>query len=223
MVKFVWGKLDYRFAQCVLFHLRTSSGPGLPNLLLYFQAAWLAQLSIIYKKPDWVYIERQEAPTCTLDFLVWRIPQSRPPILSPKLSHCLQLRDSPRKLPYLISLFQHLNHIFHNPNSAPWHGYTVIQMVVRQGNVLHRTLLHSDRLLQFIASANWTYQTLNASDSSKLHISSISFGSTNLILKSLQNMNGGVVPPWSRGQIFWLSIDLFPLISPDSHMWKHGR
>lgn len=115
VVKFIWGKSGHRLARHSLYSLRNKGGLGLPNFFWYYQAARLAQLSIVYSKsarPDWVEMERQAVPSFTIDFLLWCSPQTRPPILSPSLSQSLRIWDTLRKSPSLVSQSKPLAHIF---------------------------------------------------------------------------------------------------------------
>lgn len=95
---------------------------GLPRLLWNFQAARIAQISIVYsrlEKPDWIQIERQATPTYTLDYLFWVLPKERPPILSPILSQFLTQWDKLRLNSSLISDCRPLAHIFNNLDFTP--------------------------------------------------------------------------------------------------------
>lgn len=77
---------------------------------------------MVYSKtarPDWVDMERQAFPSFTLDFLLWCPPKTRPPILSPSLSHALKIWDTLRKSPSFVSQCKPLTHIFHNPEFRP--------------------------------------------------------------------------------------------------------
>lgn len=94
IIKFVWGKSGHRLSRHTLFRLRTRGGLGLPNLLWYYQATRLSQLSTVYSKlvkPVWVDMERQVVPSHTLEFLLW-CPSANSPSHSfpppvPRLSH----------------------------------------------------------------------------------------------------------------------------------------
>lgn len=106
VVKFIWGSKGHCLSRRSLFDLRTKGGLGLPNLLWYYQAARLAQISMVYAKtarPDWVEMERQAVPTYTIDFILWCTPKARPSVLSPALSKSLRIWDTLRKSPSLVS------------------------------------------------------------------------------------------------------------------------
>lgn len=100
ILRFIWGAKGHRIAKGTLYRLyrhRRRGGVGLPNLLWYYQVVQLSQLSTIYSKSahlDWINIERQAIPHCTLDFLLWCSPKSRPAIMVPTLSHSLVTWDS---------------------------------------------------------------------------------------------------------------------------------
>lgn len=122
IIKYIWGKKDHRLARHILYSPKTRGGLGLPDLFRYYQAARLAQLSTVYfryEKPDWINIERQAVPAYTLDFLLWCPIKSRPPVMSPTLSHSFKLWDDMKHLPTLISDIRPLDHIFHNPRFSP--------------------------------------------------------------------------------------------------------
>lgn len=102
VIRFVWGKNGYRFAQRILFSLKSQGWLGLPNLLWYYQVARLAQLSTVYsrlEKPNWICIKKQVVPTYTLDFFLWYPWKSIPPVMSPTLFHSLTLWDNLWHLP----------------------------------------------------------------------------------------------------------------------------
>ena len=118
IIKFIWNKKGPRIASCSLFNLTTQGGLGLPNLLWYYQAARLAQLSDLYLKieqPNWISIENQASPTFSLESLLWCPSKSRPSILCPTLSQSLAFWDSIRGLPSLISKLQPLANLFKDP------------------------------------------------------------------------------------------------------------
>lgn len=122
IIRFTWGKSNHRLPKKTLFKPKRKGGLGLPNLWWYYQAAQLSQISAIYSrgpKPDWLGIERQAVPNFTIDYLIWLPPKSRPPILSPTLSHSLVLCDSLHKFITLTSRWQPLAHIFNNPLFLP--------------------------------------------------------------------------------------------------------
>lgn len=61
VIKFIWGGKGHRLQQNTLFLSRSQGGLGLPQLFWYYQAARLAQISVVYaktEKPDWIQIER---------------------------------------------------------------------------------------------------------------------------------------------------------------------
>lgn len=100
-----WVKSGHCLARQSLYRLRNKG------------AARLAQLFTVYSKtarPDWVDMERQVVPSCTLDFLLWC-----PPILSPSLSHALAIWDTLRNSPSLVSQSKPLAHIFCNLEFRP--------------------------------------------------------------------------------------------------------
>lgn len=117
IIKFILGKKGHSIAQRVLFSPKTQGGLGLPNLLWYYKATRLAQLSMVYskyEKPDWIQMERQAVPEYTLDYLMWCPQKARPPIMSPTLSHS---RDKLCQIPSLTSDIRPLAHIFATQNS----------------------------------------------------------------------------------------------------------
>lgn len=117
IIRFIWGKSSHRLSKQTLFRPRQKGGLGLPNLWWYYQVVQLTQLSTIYSKgpkPNWVGIDKQAIPNFTIDFLNWRPPKSRPPILYPTLSHSIALCDSLHKLNSITPWWHPLSHIFHN-------------------------------------------------------------------------------------------------------------
>lgn len=122
IIKFIWGKKGYRLARNILYSPKTRGGLDMSDLYSYYQAARLAQLSMVYfrvEKPDWINIERQAVQTHTIDYLLWCSMKSRPSILSPALSHSFKLWDTMKHLPALTSIIHPLDHIFHNPRFGP--------------------------------------------------------------------------------------------------------
>lgn len=89
IISFVWGKRGYRCPSNTLLRLKSQGGVDLPDLWAYYQAAQLAQISMIFSqgpKPDWLAIERRATPHHTLDYLLWCDPKIRPAIISPTLA-----------------------------------------------------------------------------------------------------------------------------------------
>lgn len=118
IILFIWGKTSHSFAKTVLFRPRKKGGLGLLNLWWYYQAGQLTQISTNNtrgSKPNWIGMA---IPNFTIDFLLWRPPRSRPPILSLTLSHSVALCDSLHNR-NLTSKWQPLAHIFHNPQFPP--------------------------------------------------------------------------------------------------------
>ena len=119
ITKFVWKKKNPRVSSRSLFNLPEQGGFGLPNLLWYYKAARLAQLSDVYvrgDRPDWVCLEEQATPSYTLEDLLWVTPKSRPPIMSPALSQAMVLWDSLKKDPSLITKGHPLANLFREPD-----------------------------------------------------------------------------------------------------------
>lgn len=119
IVSFVWGSKGHHCAKEVLYRAYNRGGLGLPNLLWYYQAAQLAQISMIYTcvaKPDWVHMEGQAVPHFTLDYLMWCPPKARPPITAPKLSHSYFLWEGLKGHTELISQTRPLALLFHSRN-----------------------------------------------------------------------------------------------------------
>lgn len=130
----------------ILYRFCLQGGVGLPNLWWYYRGAQVAQISVIYSrgvKPDWVFMERQAVPNYTLDYLLWCPPKSRPPILSPTLSHSIALCDVLHKSPKICSELHPLTHIFHNPLYPPGMDIRAFQ------RWLHKGLFRIGHLLQF--------------------------------------------------------------------------
>lgn len=61
VIRFVWHGKNHIISKQVLFALKTKGGLGLPRLLLYYQAAQVARLSVVYysreEKLKWVAME----------------------------------------------------------------------------------------------------------------------------------------------------------------------
>lgn len=122
IIKFIWGSKGRCCSKDILFRLKSQGGLALPNIWWYYQAAQLAQVSIVYlkgSKPDWLLIERQAVPHHTIDYLLWSLPRLRPAILVPTLSHTLALWDRLQKHSALTSDFRPLAHLFRNPEFPP--------------------------------------------------------------------------------------------------------
>lgn len=67
------------------------------QLWLYYQAAQLTQFSLIYsrrEKHEWEAIEQQATRPFTIDFIMWKPPKKRLPVLAPTLSHSLAFLGS---------------------------------------------------------------------------------------------------------------------------------
>lgn len=122
MIAFVWDSKGNRLVKWVLFRAPNKGGLGLYNLLRYYQAAQLTQISIVYSqiaKPDWVHMEREAVPQFKLDFLLWSHPSKRPAILAPILPHSMRIWDKLKNYPELVSPIRPLAHLFHNPQIPP--------------------------------------------------------------------------------------------------------
>lgn len=79
IICFVWGNKDHWCPKSDLFQLCAQGGLGLPNLWRYYQAAQLAQISIVYacgNRPDWVSMERHAFSRHTIAFLLWCLAKS---------------------------------------------------------------------------------------------------------------------------------------------------
>lgn len=121
ITRFVCGNKGYRCPSSVL-HLKSQGGLGLPDLWGYYQAAQMAQISMIFSKgpkPDWLSIERRATPLNTLDYLLWCDPKIRPAIMAPTLSHSISLSTKLFRQATLTSPLKPLSHIFHNADFPP--------------------------------------------------------------------------------------------------------
>lgn len=121
IIWYVWGfSTPYvsMLSKMVLFTPRSKSGYGLPNLMLYYQDAQFAQLSVIYshsEKLDWVLMERLALRPCILQYLKWKQAKQQPPILVLTLSNSFAVWDRLQNNANLIPPFHALAHLFNNP------------------------------------------------------------------------------------------------------------
>lgn len=122
VICFMWRGKNHRVSKQVLFAHKMKGGLGLPLLLLYYQAAQVARLSVAYswgEKPKKVAMEKTVTNRIPINYLKWQPGRDRPPFLVPTLYNSLAVWDKVRHNPNLISPFSPLAHLFNNPAFPP--------------------------------------------------------------------------------------------------------
>lgn len=204
---------------------------GLLNLVWYYQAAKLAQLSLIYsrlEKPDWTLIERQAVPTYTLDFPLWCPPKNWTPCYVPYLvplnipmghyekSAFLGLRNSSfgsqLSSPTIQPRHRHLK---------PFNGGSI-----RECTILDITYPAQAQSPFSIARTNWIFWILKNSDVTKFSIFFFlypHFGKMNLTPQTLRITSVGVARGQGKEVAYLLSTRHLLGTPLSSHTWKHGK
>lgn len=94
LLQLIWGDKRPRMNKCTLYTPKQKGGLGLPDLLKYFHAAQLAQLTKFNsQKPHTLLIESYSFQFKPISHIMWLPTRDRPQILCPSLSLSLGIWD----------------------------------------------------------------------------------------------------------------------------------